>query len=289
MYALVASRDSCPAEEKLPFTDVAEKNWFYSAVKYVYDIGIMKGTNSEGTIFEPNTTVSRAMFVAMLGRLDGAAEKLTSKYPDVKSDKLNWYYGYVGWASENGIITGYSDGNFGPNAPVTREQMATIISRYITYTGIIPKLDISAPKIFPDRDKIAKYAQTPVENMRKMGLIKGTSSGEFDPKSGLNRASAATIIMRLDEMLDELRLGEPIVPDYTVEGEDTVLMGAFDLYYGGTALDSAYTGVGISYAEDDYPYLTEDTSEQLFIIAASSSRKVSNDNTYIRGQRKQTL
>lgn len=278
-----------PAEEKLPFSDVGEGDWFYDAVKYVYDIGIMKGTNTAGTIFEPNTTVSRAMFVAMLGRLDGAEEKLTAKYPDVAGDKLDWYNGYVGWASENGIITGYSNGNFGPNDPVTREQMATIISRYITYTDILPKLDSTAIKVFPDRDKIASYAQTPVENMRKMGLIKGNAAGEFDPTSGLNRASAATIIMRLNGMLEELRLGDPIVPDYTVEGEDTVLMGAFDLYYGGTALDSAYEGIGVMDAESDYPYLAEDDSEQLFIIGSSSYRWVANGTGFKRSKETNNL
>ncbi len=258
-----------PAEEKLPFSDVAETDWFYSAVKYVYDIGIMKGTNTAGTIFEPNTTVSRAMFVAMLGRLHGAEEKLTSKYPDIASDKLDWYNGYVGWASENGIITGYSNGNFGPNDPVTREQMATIISRYIDYTGVIAKLSIDAPAGFPDIASVSSYAVDPVETMRMMGIIKGNAAGEFDPKSGLNRASAATIIMRLDEMLSELELGDPIKPDYTVEGESFVLMGAYDLYYSGTALDTGYKGLGVK-TEGGYPYITYDKNDTQFYIGKSS-------------------
>ncbi len=258
-----------PAEEKLPFSDVKETDWFYSAVKYVYDIGIMKGTNTAGTIFEPDTTVSRAMFVAMLGRLHGAEEKLTSKYPDVNADKLDWYNGYVGWASENGIITGYSNGNFAPNDPVTREQMATIISRYITYTGVLAKLSIDAPASFPDIDSVSSYAVKPVETMRMMGIIKGNAAGEFDPKSGLNRASAATIIMRLDEMLSELELGDAINPDYTVEGEDFVLMGAYDLYYGGTALDTGYSGLGVM-SENGYPYVTYDENDMQFFISKSS-------------------
>lgn len=264
------------AADELPFTDVPEDAWFYDAVKYVYDIGIMNGTNSAGTLFSPDVTVTRAMFVAMLGRLDGAEQQITDKFPDVDNKSGSWYAGYVGWASENGIITGYGDGRFGPGDAVTREQMATIIIRYIKYLGILPKWSISAPTAFTDADKISSWALPYVEQMRQIGIVQGNSAGQFDPAGGLGRSSAATVVMRLHMMLEELTLGAPLRPDYTVDGENFALMSAWDLYYGGTALDSD-RGVAIK-TDGAYPYVTADENAQIF-FGANSSRKHPNGNT----------
>lgn len=246
--------------EDFPFTDVSPSAWYYDAVKYVSSRGIMNGTG--GTVFSPDVTVTRAMFVAMLGRLHGAAQSDTNRFPDVDKTAGSWYAGYVGWASENGIITGYDNGNFGPNDPVTREQMATIIIRYIKYIEILPKWSINAPTTFADAAKISEWALSYVEQMRQIGIVQGNSAGEFDPAGALQRSSAATVVMRLHMMLEELALGEPLRPDYTVEGENFALMSAWDLYYGGTALNSD-TGVSVK-TDGGYPYLTGDKNARKF-------------------------
>ena len=266
------------AEESLPFTDVPVGSWYYDAVKYVYDIGIMNGTNAAGTLFSPDVTVTRAMFVAMLGRLHGAEQKSTDKFPDVDSVGGSWYAGYVGWASENGIITGYDNGNFGPSDPVTREQMAVIIMRYVDYLGILPTYSISAPYQFTDIGEVGSWAVKFVEEMRMIGIIQGNAQSQFSPKDGLGRSSAATIIMRLDRLLKNIELGDAINPDYTVDNGAFALMGAYDLYYGGTALDFSYDSVKVA-VKDGYPYLTASDDGQKWIISNSSGRE-----TFVNGE-----
>lgn len=116
------------AADELPFKDVGKKKWFYDEVKYVYDNGLMNGTSK--TLFEPETSLTRAMFVTILGRLAKAEENDNyKKFTDIK--KASWYTGYVGWAVEQGIVDGYPDGTFLPDKALTREEMAACISRYI--------------------------------------------------------------------------------------------------------------------------------------------------------------
>ena len=266
------------ADGELPFKDVKKKAWFYEAVKYTYEKGIMKGTSE--VKFEPDGEVTRAMFVAMLGRLHGAAESTSVPFTDVSFTKGSWYAGYVGWASENGIVNGYDDNTFRPNDSLTREQMSAIISRYISYAGILPTKSADAPSFFTDEKKISSWAEKDVDKMRVIGLIEGKDGGQFDPKGKLTRAQAATVVMRLDEMLETLRLGEPIAPDYTVEGENFALMGAYDLYYAGTALRCSAGGAAV--IGDEYPYLTPstDSGDADALMVTDSSRPKTDDELF---------
>ncbi len=248
------------ADTTLPFKDVKSKNWFYSAVDYVYTNGIMNGTSQ--TKFEPQTHVTRAMFVAMLGRLHGAEETATT-FKDIPSKNSGWYAGYVGWASDNGIITGFPDNTFRPNENLTREQMATILSRYIAYAGILPTVSTDPTDYFRDEESIGKWAREFVDAMRVIGIVEGDELGNFKPSANLTRAEAATTVKRLDEMLKKLAFEDAKSLDFTVDS-NTALMGAWDLYYAGTALDSSYSGVKVE-AGAAYPYLTKDSTGQLFI------------------------
>ena len=228
----------------------------------------MNGTSA--TIFAPEEPVTRAMFVTMLARMEGVKKSDNNPFSDVDPKKGKWYAGYVGWAADNGIVTGMTATTFAPDAAITREQMAAIIARYIRFTGVVPMKSYDPPSFFTDEGKIAKWASGDVDYMRVLGIIEG-SRGAFDPKGTLTRAQAATVMMRLDQMLDMLKLGEPEKPDYTVEGGRFVLMGAWDLYYSGTALGTGYSGIGV---RDDgpVPYITKDENGQTFLIGASSDR-----------------
>ena len=240
------------ADVELPFNDVGSKKWFYGAVKYVYDNGLMNGTTADK--FEPNTNVSRAMFVTILGRLYGADPVETEAFSDIK--KNSWYSGYVGWANTNGIITGFPDGTFHPNESLTREQMATAMTRFVEYLGISPIKDPDAPVKFADDKKIAGWAKEFVTYMKTYGLVQGDAAGKFNPKGTLTRAEAATIVQRLHEMINYLRIEEPVTPDYKAENGDFQLISAWDLYYSGTAVTTSYNGTKVT--KGDVPTLAGD-------------------------------
>ena len=121
--SLMIGTASAADENVLPFKDVGAKKWFYDAVKYVYDGGLMNGTSSDK--FEPNGQLSRAMFITILGRLAGAEQKESNVFPDIK--KNSWYSGYVGWAVEAGVVKGYDDGTFKPNKSLSRQEMAVAV------------------------------------------------------------------------------------------------------------------------------------------------------------------
>ncbi len=235
-----------------PFKDVGAKKWFYEAVKYVYENELMNGTTADK--FEPNTKMTRAMFVTILGRLHGAKPYESGAFSDVK--KNSWYSGYVCWASDNDIITGFPDNTFRPNESLTREQMATAMTRYVQYLGISPVKDPTAPVTFTDNKKIANWAKEFVNYMKTYGLVKGDNAGNFNPKGTLTRAEAATIVQRLHEMINYLRIEEPITPDYKAENGDFQLISAWDLYYSGTAVTTSYNGTKVT--KGDVPTLAGD-------------------------------
>ena len=118
MLAAICVAPVLSAEAKKSYSDDKEKNWLYEVVMYVSDKGLMTGVG--GNRFDPNGTMSRAMFVPVLGRMCGAFEEETDAFTDVKHG--TWYSGYVGWANETGVVKGYNDNTFKPNAPVSRQE-----------------------------------------------------------------------------------------------------------------------------------------------------------------------
>ena len=184
---------SAADDEGLPFKDVGKKKWFYDEVKYVYEKKLMTGTSD--TKFEPNGSLTRAMFVTILGRLAGADTSETNKFSDVKSGK--WYSGYVGWGVDAGIVNGYEDGTFKPNKPLSREEMAACISRYIDYMELNMPRANDVPYVFSDSAKIAKWARDYVDVLRRSGIVKGDQYVNYNPKASITRAEMATIIMNL--------------------------------------------------------------------------------------------
>jgi len=175
----------------LPFLDVADNAWYYDAVAYVYENGLMNGTTA--TTFAPNVTTSRAMIATLLYRLEGSPRVSGASFSDVKSGM--YYTDAVIWANANGIVTGYSDGTFAPDKAITRQQMATMLYRYAAYKGY----DVSSKKdlgSYSDSAQVGAYAVEPLQWATAEGLITGMSDGRLAPAGNAVRAQVATILMR---------------------------------------------------------------------------------------------
>lgn len=181
----------------LPFTDVASGSWYYDSVAYVYEQGLMGGTG-EGR-FSPDLTTSRAMIVTILYRLEGSpAVSGGASFADVTAGQ--WYSDGVAWASANGIVTGYSNGSFGPDDTITREQMAAILYRHARYKGY----DLSAQAAldgYADAAQVSAYAADAMKWAVGSGLITGTSGTTLSPAGSATRAQAAVILARFCQTL----------------------------------------------------------------------------------------
>ena len=178
-------------EVKLPFTDVSTSDWFYDDVAFVYENGLFSGTDSRS--FSPNASMTRAMLVTVLYRLEGEPT-LTgrSSFTDVRSGA--YYEKAVIWAAANGIVTGTDSTSFSPAAKVTREQLAAILYRYAQYR----KLDTDASaklNSFTDADSVSAYASEALGWAVSEGLING-ASGKLMPKADATRAQVAAILHR---------------------------------------------------------------------------------------------
>lgn len=180
--------------EPLPFEDVSPDDWFYSSVQYVYQRGMVKGTSA--TKFSPGSTVTRGMVVTILHRLEGEPGAAAAGFSDVAAGQ--WYAGAVNWAAANGIVNGYSNEKFGPNDTVTREQLVTILYRYVGTKGIDRSVteDLSA---FADKTAVSSYAVDAMKWAVDSGLINGVGNGMLAPRGSATRAQAAAILMRLCE------------------------------------------------------------------------------------------
>ena len=216
---------SAADDEGLPFKDVGKKKWFYDAVKYVYDGGLMNGTTADK--FEPNANLSRAMFITILGRLAGAETKESDVFPDIK--KNSWYSGYVGWAVEAGVVKGYDDGTFKPNKSLSRQEMAVAVDRFITYLDCRMTTG-GGMWNFTDQKKVASWAKDSLAVLRNSGVVEGDQYGNFNPKNNITRAEAATIIMKLQKAIANAWQG--YLPE---DGAEPIVLGASYLYWTGSA------------------------------------------------------
>ena len=177
---------------KLPFGDVTVSDWFYDDVRYVYANGIMDGTSSDR--FAPNAPLTRAMIVTILYRMAGSpAMSGASDFKDVDSNK--WFAKAVAWAAANGIVNGYGSGLFGPNDPVTREQLAAILYRYTAYCKASTTANGDNLAGFADLSTVSGYALESMNWAVGEKLLKGANS-KLDPKANATRAQVAAIIHR---------------------------------------------------------------------------------------------
>ena len=177
----------------MPFTDVATGAWYYSAVSYVYEKGLVIGTADDR--FSPNSTLTRGMIVTILYRNAGepGVAGVSNPFSDVPGD--TWYTDAVKWASSNGIINGYGNGKFGPEDPVTKEQLAALIYRTQQASGKIPQ-NSSTGKSFADANRVSDWAEIPVSALNAQGVFGDLPGGSFSPRSAATRAEVASMLYR---------------------------------------------------------------------------------------------
>ena len=205
----------------VPFTDVQETDWFYDAVGYAYENSLMSGTG-EGH-FSPAMTTTRGMIVTVLYRLEGSPEGETAPFDDVAPGA--YYAAGTGWAAANGVVAGYGDGRFGPEDPITREQMASILYRYAQYK----EYDVTASgdvTTFADGAAVSSYAVAALNWAVGAGLLSGVGENRLNPGGSATRAEIAMILMNFCQGFEVELPGE----DTPLGGEPTCTV-TFDYNY----------------------------------------------------------
>ena len=181
-----------------PFTDVSTSDWFYDDVMFVYENGLMAGTSA--ATFEPYSNTTRTQIAVIFYRLEGSpAVEGKNNFTDVEyGPGTAWYYNAVTWAQQNGIMGGYGDGKFGPNDPMTREQLASIFYRYAQYKGY----DVTATgslDSFTDKGSVSAWAQEAIKWAVGNGIMGGKENNLLDPKGTATRAEIAVMLHRFVE------------------------------------------------------------------------------------------
>ncbi len=180
-----------PDPFKNRFTDVTATDWFYPSVKYVTEESLMTGTSDK--TFAPNQELSRAMLVTVLWRGEGMPEAAApGAFTDVTSGA--WYEKAVSWAAEKEIVLGYEGDTFRPDASITREQLMTILYRYIQHKGGGFEGAWMFLLDYADRESISSWAYEPVAYGSTNGIVSGKPGNLFDPQGTATRAEAATVL-----------------------------------------------------------------------------------------------
>ena len=198
IYTVYDSKIMKILKDNFVFTDIEQGKWYYDSVKYVFENGIMTGLNEE--TFAPSNNLTRGQMVTLLYKMEGTPEvEGIPTFPDVQ-DSSKYYYKAVKWASDNNIVTGYANGNFGPKDFITRAQLAVILYRYAQFKGknVSTTADLSQ---FPDKGDVAKWAQDAVTWAVEKGIITGNENKQtgvktINPRQNATRAQVAAMIER---------------------------------------------------------------------------------------------
>lgn len=182
------------ADNTLPFADVAADAWYYEAVAYVYEKGMMNGTN-DGTTFSPAMNLTRGMMAQILYNLEKGTAPAEGTFTDVAADA--WYADAVNWAAANGIVNGYGSGKFGPEDSITREQMAVLLYNYAKFKGydMTTSCDLTT---FSDDEKVSDWAEYTMKWAVGEKLING-SNNALNPLGTASRAEVAQILMNFGQ------------------------------------------------------------------------------------------
>lgn len=186
--------------ETISFLDVKESDWFYEAVSYAVENGLMSGMSED--IFAPNTPLTREMLAVVLYNVEGQPENTEANaFTDVKADM--WYTDAILWANANGIVAGYDNGAYGVGDFITREQFATILYRYAQFKGYDTTQGGMAVREFSDYENISDYARPAMAWAVNAGVMGGMDDGTLMPQGKATRAEAATMLMNFCENMVE--------------------------------------------------------------------------------------
>ncbi len=189
-----AEPTTVPAEKIFPFTDVQPSDWFYSAVKSVYEAGLISGVSDSE--FAPDMTLTRGMLATILGRMDGAPTTGTSSFSDVNANE--YYAPYIAWGTEIGILNGIGDNKFAPDDEVTREQTAAMLWRYEQYKGHDVSIgDNTNILSYKDAAEVSEYALPALQWACGAGVVNGYPDGTLAPKASITRAEFAAVINKI--------------------------------------------------------------------------------------------
>ncbi|MBQ1343403.1 MAG: S-layer homology domain-containing protein [Firmicutes bacterium] len=195
-----------PGIDYLPFPDIAG-HWAAEPIRYCVENGLFNGVSAQS--FAPDASMTRAMFVTVLGRL---YEKINGSLPETGFDadfyadfydvvQGSYYEPYVTWAAANGIVSGYGDGRFGPDDPVTREQMGTIMASFLRAAGYGDQVTMGSISNFGDAGDVHGWAAEGVAVCVGCGLLSGYPDGCFYPQDQATRAQVAAILERLNRWI----------------------------------------------------------------------------------------
>lgn len=193
------------AEKADDFTDVSRSDWYYQFADYVTSKGYFNGTSE--TTFAPAENMTRAMFVTVLFRFDGAkGDRSQSAFTDVAPGE--WYTDAINWAAANRIVDGVGNGKFAPNDPITRAQMCTMIERYLALYKKAWKVTLpetGSVSVMVDENAIPAYALAAVKQCQRHGLVNGFEDGTFRPNELSTRAQVAAVIYRMSYLVQSAK------------------------------------------------------------------------------------
>lgn len=193
------------AEKADDFTDVSRSDWYYQFVDYVTTKGYFNGVADK--TFAPADNMTRAMFVTVLFRFDGAkGDRTQSAFTDVAPGE--WYTDAINWAAANRIVDGVGDGKFAPNDPITRAQMCTMIERYLALYKKAWKVTLpetGSVSVMVDENAIPAYALAAVKQCQRHGLVNGFEDGTFRPNELSTRAQVAAVIYRMSYLVQNAK------------------------------------------------------------------------------------
>ena len=189
----------CGYEDPFPFVDVSKTDWYYSNIKYVWQHDIMNGISD--TKFAPETSMTRAMFVTVLYRLEGSpsVEGLaTPPFTDIGASNFSWAYNAIVWAYNTGVTKGTSTTTFTPGAAISRQEIVTMLYRYAGSPAV------SGSLIFGDSSAISDWARSAVQWASSIGVITGYPNGNFGPVDATTRGQMAAIVHRYMQLTSVL-------------------------------------------------------------------------------------
>lgn len=276
------------AEKADDFTDVSRSDWYYQFVDYVTSKGYFNGVADK--TFAPADNMTRAMFVTVLFRFDGAkGDRSQSAFTDVAPGE--WYTDAINWAAANRIVDGVGNGKFAPNDPITRAQMCTMIERYLALYKKAWKVTLpetGSVSVMVDENAIPAYALAAVKQCQRHGLVNGFEDGTFRPNELSTRAQVAAVIYRMSYLVQGAKPDNTpsVNPGGTVNPpvNPPVTAYTYALYYdanGGTLIGSS--PVSMTTTSTTYSFTATTATRDGYTFLGWSTDRSATTATYPAG------